>query len=1298
MSRQFPPRGSRHKLGGRGYGGSEGSAGSIFGSSGDECGSGRHVQFRNKMPNGTSQPPFGNAHQAHKKQLEASQFQRTVSEVGLHDLFRSICFDILVQRPEDPFKYTVERLREEAKRRRKPQPPANDHPRVRSSPHRSANSPKMNSPRVQRLRRKNRHGCLDPKTLVNNFKESYRFTCNEAIRIFDAFGGRHSRTKTVRKKVFIEVVRENSSYTHGRIISSNAERLFSLFLWAQPVHPGGTINVFEACSVIASLSDEPGIERLRTLLYFAAPNLHSDNTFKKEHVFDAIMCYMCSSQLVVCALAMRAFKVKTKSSNRMEACYRMDATLMGRRVKAFVEKIWNSEHRKFRRLHLLNIYSQLTSGDAWGEVWPEHWTIYKKRLNASEEAVPTISDDELLSQWAVHLLHPNETKSVGAEKERIRPLPEPLVKCAVERAYMSQEELAMKRYIAKLKWVEEEKKRALEREAQERQRQERERKRLLEEARIRKEREEKRLKQKEEAEIARKKLEEKRRKEREEAEQRQKDRAKQIRKEVEEKLNREREGKMRRKIEEKLRKKMEDELQKEIEEKLRREKESHHAATKIQSRVRGRQASKRVDKAREQREAARREREAALKEQREAAVKIQACERGRRERRLAKERNDRRKREEETEAATKIQAIHRGRSGRNHAQKVRADHHHRHHHRHKHKKKHHAENEKSRQDLDDFMEHIWYKYDADMSGGIDSEETKQMIEDITGGDVSSEQCEQFLNQINSGTDDTISREELTKFIHAGIHMNDEMREEYSTRGELHKTIVEFFVGIDEARLKFKKDAETIKHKRELDAFLAHIWTRYDTDNSGGIDSDETKQMIEDITGHNVSSTKCKQFLRHIDSDGDNVIQREELLKFIFAGINLSEEGKEKYASRGDLHNTIIEFFNGVNKKRAEFGGEQTQAANKIQAIHRGRRGRQEAQRIKLEQEQERKEQTEAATRLQSVSRGRAERQRHKDRLKQKEGREREAAATKIQSIHRGRSARKSPDARPEPEQDHMQQKEEREREAAATRLQSVSRGRAERQRHKDRLKQKEGREREAAATKIQSIHRGRSARKSPNASPESGTKKGEEGEAPKKKKKKKPKVKPLPISKTLDNIAGIYEKKVKADAVDDAKDNDRDSLPEFLQDFFLQMYGMKSMARKKKAQFKAGVMHNIDDNSRCKWFAALTNWLPEDAFGEQTIPYRKNAIDAYLFVMQRVFPPASIEELLDDDPCLINEAVCIEAIEALFSNQLQHLEVISLINKLRDSASGKKGEKVLTFDDAFDSLMRAWYKLELEKD
>ena len=57
----------------------------------------------------------------------------------------------------------------------------------------------------------------------------------------------------------------------------------------------------------------------------------------------------------------------------------------------------------------------------------------------------------------------------------------------------------------------------------------------------------------------------------------------------------------------------------------------------------------------------------------------------------------------------------------------------------------------------------------------------------------------------------------------------------------------------------------------------------------------------------------------------------------------------------------------------------------------------------------------------------------------------------------------------------------------------------------------------------------------------------------------------------MDNIADIYEKKVRADAVDDKKNNPRDTLPEFLDDFFLQMYGMKQMAHKKLKIFKAGV-------------------------------------------------------------------------------------------------------------------------------
>ena len=212
----------------------------------------------------------GSAFETHQRQAVASQFQRMVSEVGLHDLFRNICVDILVQRPDNAFQFTVKRLQDEVKRRSTPRPPAEGN----SRPRRTARlKPKQASvsPRVERLRAKNRQGCVEPKTLIENFKERYRFTCEEARNIFDSLGGQRSRQKTTNLKKFVKAVRANSSYTDGRMDYSSAERLYELFLWAQPAHPKSTINVCEACSVLAALSHETGIERLSTIMYFVAP-------------------------------------------------------------------------------------------------------------------------------------------------------------------------------------------------------------------------------------------------------------------------------------------------------------------------------------------------------------------------------------------------------------------------------------------------------------------------------------------------------------------------------------------------------------------------------------------------------------------------------------------------------------------------------------------------------------------------------------------------------------------------------------------------------------------------------------------------------------------------------------------------------------------------------------------------------------------------------------------------------------------------------------------------------------------
>ena len=73
----------------------------------------------------------------------------------------------------------------------------------------------------------------------------------------------------------------------------------------------------------------------------------------------------------------------------------------------------------------------------------------------------------------------------------------------------------------------------------------------------------------------------------------------------------------------------------------------------------------------------------------------------------------------------------------------------------------------------------------------------------------------------------------------------------------------------------------------------------------------------------------------------------------------------------------------------------------------------------------------------------------------------------------------------------------------------------------------------------------------------------EEKLAPKPKVKKKvykSKTK-LPLPKVHKYIASIYEKKCKADKVDDQKGNERDTLLEFCEDFFSQMACPRWQAR-----------------------------------------------------------------------------------------------------------------------------------------
>ena len=76
----------------------------------------------------------------------------------------------------------------------------------------------------------------------------------------------------------------------------------------------------------------------------------------------------------------------------------------------------------------------------------------------------------------------------------------------------------------------------------------------------------------------------------------------------------------------------------------------------------------------------------------------------------------------------------------------------------------------------------------------------------------------------------------------------------------------------------------------------------------------------------------------------------------------------------------------------------------------------------------------------------------------------------------------------------------------------------------------------------------------------------------------------LTLAKVLDYIACMYEKKVKADSIDDKSGKKRDSLPEFCEDFFTQMFGIEALAGKKVIGAAAALYHTAVWTDRAEIF------------------------------------------------------------------------------------------------------------------
>jgi len=212
------------------------------------------------------------------------------------------------------------------------------------------------------------------------------------------------------------------------------------------------------------------------------------------------------------------------------------------------------------------------------------------------------------------------------------------------------------------------------------------------------------------------------------------------------------------------------------------------------------------------------------------------------------------------------------------------------------------------------IDEMFAEYDLDKNGLLNAKEIKPCIEEYIGYKITEERCNRFLISIDESGDGEIDKKEFINFIQEGLELTDSLRRQYAERGEFHRTIIEFFKGIDDRlkRLQLLKPGKMIVY--DVEKFLDKIWKMYDHEESGSLNAKDIKMLLKDFTGRNVQEKMCNQFLQGIDSNGDSLIEKNEMKLFIEDGIELSKEDKQAYAARGGLHATIIEFFDGVNSR------------------------------------------------------------------------------------------------------------------------------------------------------------------------------------------------------------------------------------------------------------------------------------------------------------------------------------------------------------------------------------------------
>ena len=119
--------------------------------------------------------------------------------------------------------------------------------------------------------------------------------------------------------------------------------------------------------------------------------------------------------------------------------------------------------------------------------------------------------------------------------------------------------------------------------------------------------------------------------------------------------------------------------------------------------------------------------------------------------------------------------------------------------------------------------------------------------------------------------------------------------------------------------------------------------------------------------------------------------------------------------------------------------------------------------------------------------------------------------------------------------------------------------------------------------------------------------------------------KPTAVKTLGTQIAAIYEGKVVADELMDKQKRPREAMPDFLKNFFIRQYGLKSIALKNLQNLAAGVRKECDNNTRLKLFGQLSGMIEPDE-------YEDGKCNVILEGLKALFPADQIKERLEGSP------------------------------------------------------------------